>query len=227
MRGQQIRARCQHIDNFEYNTKYFLNKEISHAETENIQALELDTGEIVTSNSQIIEEQKKFYQTLYSETKDNSENEIEQATKMFLDNNTCKDLVSEDNAEMLDNEISMTEIAKAVQALPNGKTPGLDGIPIEMYKLFWTKVKDLVYDSLRHGLTEGKLSLDQRRGVLKLIPKKDKDIRKIKNWRPMSLLSTGYKILAKTLTRRLEEILPEIISQDQTGCIKGRLTFEN
>jgi hypothetical protein len=227
LRGQQLRARCLHIDNFEYNSKYFLNKEISHAETENFQALELDTGEIVTGNKQIMEEQKKFYQTLYSETKINTENEIEEATKTFLDNETCKNLVSEDNAEMLDNEITMQEVAKAVQALPNGKSPGLDGIPVEIYKLFWTKIKDIVCDSLRYGLTEGKLSLDQRRGVLKLIPKKDKDIRKIKNWRPLSLLSTDYKILAKTLARRLEDMLPEIISQDQTGCIKGRSTFEN
>ena len=36
-----------------------------------------------------------------------------------------------------------------------------------------------------------------------------------------------YKILTKVLAKRLQSVLPDIINQDQAGCIKGRSTFNN
>ena len=65
------------------------------------------------------------------------------------------------------------------------------------------------------------MSEDQRRAVLRLIPKKDKDMTDLKNWRPISLLNTDYKILAQSLAMRLQKVLPEIISKDQNGYLKG------
>ena len=71
------------------------------------------------------------------------------------------------------------------------------------------------------------LSIDQRRAVLSLIPKPNKDLRYLKNWRPISLLNTDYKILAKTLATRLQSVINTIISPDQTGYIKGRYIGQN
>jgi hypothetical protein len=81
-------------------------------------------------------------------------------------------------------------------------------------------------DSINYGI-HNKLSTDQRRGILSLIPKKDKDPRLLKNWRPISLLNTDYKIFAKTMATRLQTVLDYIISHDQQGCLKGRSTFSN
>jgi hypothetical protein len=71
------------------------------------------------------------------------------------------------------------------------------------------------------------MSIDQRRGVLALIPKKGKDVCKLKNWRPLTLLNSDYKFFAKTMALRLQTVLDTIISKDQSGCIKGRATFTN
>ena len=49
----------------------------------------------------------------------------------------------------------------------------------------------------------------------------------LKNWRPISLLCSDYKILAKILTNRLKNILPEVISKEQTGGIIGRKITQN
>lgn len=40
------------------------------------------------------------------------------------------------------------------------------------------------------------------------------------SYRPISLLNSDYKILAKILARHLEDVLPSIISPDQTGFVK-------
>jgi hypothetical protein len=63
--------------------------------------------------------------------------------------------------------------------------------------------------------------------MLTLVPKKDKDIRYLKNWRPISLLNADYKILAKVLAMRIQQVIPYLINHHQAGCIKNRSTFTN
>ena len=72
-----------------------------------------------------------------------------------------------------------------------------------------------------------KLSVTQRRGIIKLIPKKDAEPFYIKNWRPLTLLNCDYKIAAKSIANRLKPSLPNLINYDQTGFIKGRFIGEN
>lgn len=69
--------------------------------------------------------------------------------------------------------------------------------------------------------------MSQRRGIISLIPKKNKDKTILENLRPLSLLNVNYKILTKVLADRLEKVLPKILSPDQTGYAKGRYTGEN
>ena len=71
------------------------------------------------------------------------------------------------------------------------------------------------------------LSISQRRGIISLIPKKNKEKSLLENLRPISLLNINYKILAKSIAKRLEKVLPKIINPNQTGYIKGRFIGEN
>jgi hypothetical protein len=69
-------------------------------------------------------------------------------------------------------------------------------------------------ESINHANVSTKLSIDQRRGIINLIPKKNKDPRFLKNWRPISLLNTDYKIITKVLASRLKDVLPTVINPD-------------
>ena len=60
-----------------------------------------------------------------------------------------------------------------------------------------------------------------------MLPKKDKDLRYLKSWRPVSLLATDYKILAKALAMKLQTVISDIVSNDQVGYIKGCFIGEN
>lgn len=64
------------------------------------------------------------------------------------------------------------------------------------------------------------MSYDQRKGIITLVPKKDKDRTNLKNWRPISLLNFDYKLVANVLANRIINIIPKLI--DQTCNIKER-----
>lgn len=69
--------------------------------------------------------------------------------------------------------------------------------------------------------------MTQRRGIIKLIPKKDAEPYLIKNWRPISLLNCDFKIAAKAIANRFKHVFPNLIDNDQTGFLKGRFIGEN
>ena len=98
------------------------------------------------------------------------------------------------------------------------KSPGNDGLTVEFFLAFWSLFRKLVVDSLNYAFEYSKLSNSQKQAVITLIEKKGKDKRLVKNWRPISLVNVDAKLASKTLAKRLEKVLPEVIS------IKTRLS---
>ena len=119
------------------------------------------------------------------------------------------------------------ECYQALKHMDNGKSPGSDGFTCEFYKFFWDYVKQNVVESINYGFEKRQLSICQRRGIISLVPKKDKPTNLLGNLRPISLLNIDYKIATKTIAKRLEAVLPLVINADQTGYIKGRYIGEN
>ena len=71
-----------------------------------------------------------------------------------------------------------------------------------------------------------KLSQEQKIAVINLLPKKDKDLCFLKNWHPVCLLNTDYKILTKASVQKLQNVIGQIVNRDQIGYIKGRFIGE-
>jgi hypothetical protein len=59
-----------------------------------------------------------------------------------------------------------------------------------------------------------------------LILKVDKP-EKVTDLRPISLCNVVYKVVSKVLSRRLREVLPEIITPNQSAFVPGRLISNN
>ena len=80
--------------------------------------------------------------------------------------------------------------------------------------------------SITKAFHRGELSHSQKQVVIKLVEKKDRDKKFIKNWRPISLLNIYTKLISKVLAERLKNVLPSLISADQTAYVKGRFISE-
>ena len=71
--------------------------------------------------------------------------------------------------------LTEAECLSALKKLKNRKTLGVDGLPAEFYKLFWIDIKEIVLSSLNFAFPKNDLSLDQSRGLISLVSKKDKE----------------------------------------------------
>ena len=123
-------------------------------------------------------------------------------------------------------ELTQTECYKALSAFKNNKTPGNDGLSAEFYKVFWSEIGVILVNSLNYSYRCGELSTTQKQAAVTLIEKKGKDRRRIKNWRPISLVNVDVKIGSKAIAMRLKKVLPSIIHYDQSAFVKARNIFD-
>jgi hypothetical protein len=136
--------------------------------------------------------------------------------------NTKGEQLKEDEAEGLTTPITEEEIWTIIKNNPKNKSPGTDGLTNEFYQEYWHQIKKYLLDSFNKGLDKGILNMSQRRGIISLIPKPQKDLEDLKNWRPITLLNHDYKLLTKAIANRIKKILPEIINDDQGGFVQNR-----
>lgn len=216
--GSIIRSRVKWIIDGEKNSKYFCNLEKRNFIQKSVAFLERDSGEIINDTDSITKEAKLFYENLYAENLKNS---------LPFDNDLTSPTLSEEEKNKIEGEITTTELLSAIKSLNNDKSPGSDGFTSEFFKFFYNDLNKFLLRSLNFALVTGQMSVTQRQGIIVCIPKEGKDKRYLKNWRPITLLNTVYKIAATCIAQRFKSVLQNIISEDQKGFLKDRYIGEN
>jgi len=222
-KGSILRSKAKWTEEGEKNSSYFLTLEKRNGQNKTITQLKIKNNNTF-DDKLIMRELKSFYTDLYSE-KQNLTTHCTGIESIFINKFQLK--LSAEDAAHCDNPITENECLKALKTLSNNKTPGTDGLSAEFYKFFWLDVKGCVFDSIVYAFDKGEMSIDQRRGIISLSPKKGKDRLYLKNWRPITLLNTDYKILAKVLALRISKVIGKVINTDQSGYIKGRYIGDN
>ncbi|CAM2113234.1 unnamed protein product [Caretta caretta] len=135
-------------------------------------------------------------------------------------------MVSVGNRDRLELPLTLAEFSEALRRMPTNKSPGMDELTVEFYCVFWDILGPDLATVWAESLQGGVLPLSCRRAVLALLLKKG-DLCDLRNWRPVSLLSTDYKIVAKAISLRLGSMMADVIHPDQTCTIPGRSIFDN
>ena len=221
MQGFAIRSRAQWLSDGEKPTKYFFSLEKSNYTEKTIKCIELDSGEHITDQKEILNEVRKFYSILFSSQNETSNIDLES----ILDGSVRK--LTDTESYSLEGELELQEVSLALKKMKNNKCPGIDGFPAEFFKVFWGKLKFFVLRGLNYAYRSGEMSVSMKSCIISCIPKGDKPRQFLKNWRPISLLSVLYKIASTSVANRLKKVLDELISKFQTGFLKGRFIGEN
>lgn len=141
------------------------------------------------------------------------------------------------NKQELAKSLTKENIEEVLKLLPNGKAPGIDGIPYEFWK--WLQEKSKTIPRKRgedppFDLTECLTAVFndiEINGVVKdsgfseglLYPLyKKNDRREIANYQPITLLNGDYKTFTKALALKLARSVPSIIHENQAGFVPGR-----
>ncbi|XP_028100123.1 uncharacterized protein LOC114299551 [Camellia sinensis] len=122
---------------------------------------------------------------------------------------------------LLEAEFTESEIKSTVMDCDGNKAPGLDGFNLLCYQKFWKVMKGDVINFVKEFHTNGKLVKGINSSFITLIPKRDNPLG-LSDYRPISLVGSMYKIIAKLLANRLKSIMPHIISEPQSAFLSGR-----
>ena len=74
------------------------------------------------------------------------------------------------------------------------------------FNSFFSDFGIFMIHSINYGFYCGQMSVTQRQGVITCIPKEGKNKQYLKNWRPVTLLKTMYKIASSCIAARLNMV---------------------
>ena len=217
--GAKIRSRAKWFEEGEKPTRYFFCRENQRAAKNSFETVTYTQGQEVSSQIDMESILVDFYKNLYS--KDNLDLRVQESLI-----NDLEFVLSDSERHSCKGEFTKDELFAAMGGLQTGKSLGSDGLPTEFYKVFWQDLGDILVLVLNENFRIVILTDSQREGLLRLLYKKD-DRRLVKNWRPISLLSTDYKIASKVITERLKRVMQSSVHKDLTCGVVGRSIFSN
>lgn len=102
----------------------------------------------------------------------------------------------------------------------------MDGFTLKFYRCFQELVPKLKV--VINKILDGEALLKTwSEAVISLISKTDQEIPDVKDFSPISLLNTDYKIFSKILAERMKKVLSNYIWEDQAGFLPNRYIKDN
>lgn len=187
----------------------FFSLKRKHGQRKLIHSLLSDTGQELTEPEQIRRRAIEFYTSLYkSNFKDNLLDTFSEELPQVSEETNCH----------LECPLSTQELYLALQSMQGQRAPGIDGLTCGFYKAFFDILSQDILEVFNESLGTSYRPLFCRR--VPLLPEKW-SLQDIRNWRPVSLLCTDYKLLSKALA------IEQVIYRDQTYCVPSRSMVVN
>ena len=219
LKGQLVRSRLQWLQDGEKPSKYFSNLEKKHFIEKTIRKVRLNNGEVITDQENILSHVQQYYSNLF----ENRDDALQSINFENLGIKSSTRIPEED----IGLPVTVDEVGQVLKKMKSNKSPGIDGITVQFVKVFWRQLKYFIINAINCGFSKGCLTTSLRQCIITCLPKAKKDCSLIKNWRPISLLSVIYKLASGTIAERLKKTLNYVISDCQTGFIKGRYISES
>ncbi|RVW69351.1 Transposon TX1 uncharacterized 149 kDa protein [Vitis vinifera] len=205
------KARVKWVKEGDCNSKFFHKVANGRRNRKYIKTLENERGLVLNNAESITKEILLYFEKLYA-------NPIGESWSIEgLDWSP----ISEESAISLDAPFTEEEISKAIFQMDRDKAPGLDGFTIAVFQDCWDVIKEDLVRVFAEFHRSGVINQSTNVSFIVLLPKKS-TTKKISDFRPISLITSLYKIIAKVLSGRLRGVLHETIHSTQGAFVQGR-----
>lgn len=176
----------------------------------------------IDDKGEILHEVARFYKNLFQTMRDSDE--VQVARRELLQHTSAR--VTNKQHREIERVLDGEEVQKVLQSMSKGKAPGMDGMSAEVLLANWNFIRADYIAMIQNFGNNRVLAYTTKTGVMKLVPKKD-DKQRLKDWRPLTMLSIVYKLASKLLAIWLSPHCKHIISSQQTGFIPRHFILEN
>uniref|UniRef100_A0A2N9I5R6 Reverse transcriptase domain-containing protein n=1 Tax=Fagus sylvatica TaxID=28930 RepID=A0A2N9I5R6_FAGSY len=197
------------------NTKFFHKMANSHRRYNYMDKVVVD-GVVYEEESEIREKVVHFYESLYQES---------ETWRPMVDGLEF-DGISATESALLEHKFGKDEVLQVVKDLQGDKAPGPDGFTMAFFQKCWSVIEEDVmgfFDEVYHHC---KFERSLNASFIALIPKRQ-NASNIRDFRPISLIGSIYKLLAKVLANRLKGVLDKLISESQNAFVGGRKILDS
>lgn len=218
-----LRAGSRWRESGERSNAYFYRTLRSRQYQTSISSLQSSNGELVDEPSALTQCAQEYYEQLYSPDPIDCD-----AIESLLSNIPADVRVDPASSASLLQPWTADDVQECLNRTPTTSSPGVDGIPYVILKLLFKHpfCRGLFLEVLRIALLEHRYLETWQRSVVVLLPKKG-DRSSLKNWRPISLIGADAKVFTRLLANRVNQCLPSLIDQHQTGFMQGRFIADN
>lgn len=214
---EKQRARLDWLKEGDRNTNFFQAKAKERARSNRITSLRKEDGVYVTDQAELENVAKAFYTIMFIAHYVLEPEEIFQHVPVK---------VTDEMNEVMNKSFTKKEVEEALFMMGASKAPGPDGFNAGFYQHHWDILGPSVTRAVLDFLNGGIMPDELNKTTICLIPKVNRP-QEMKQFRPISLCNVLYKICSKVLANRLRPFLDDIISEEQSAFVPGRLITNN
>lgn len=211
------RSRISWLKEGDRNTRFFHNKAKWRAKKNRISKLRGPDGTVVKSTHEMEKIATDYFKDMFTADPCIDQSRV---SRLF------QEKVSPEMNVDLCKDFTEQEIADALFQIGPIKAPGPDGFPARFFQRNWDAIKKDVVSAVKSFFETSIMPEGVNDTAIVLIPKVDQPM-ELKDFRPISLCNVIYKIVSKCLVNRLRPILDELVSQNQSAFVPGRMITDN
>ena len=126
----------------------------------------------------------------------------------------------------LERPFELEEVVQVLKDVQGDKAPGPDDFTMAFFQKCWSVLEHDIMAFFGEVFNYCKFEKSLNTTFLSLIPKKV-DAINVRDFRPISLIGSIYKLLSKVLANRLKLVLDAVISESQNSFVGGRQILDS
>nr|GEZ79989.1 RNA-directed DNA polymerase, eukaryota [Tanacetum cinerariifolium] len=127
--------------------------------------------------------------------------------------------------DFLESHITLDEVKNAVWECGSNKAPGPDGFSFAIIKKYWDLMRMDIFEFVNSFFASGSMPQGANSSFFTLIPKISNPL-SVKDFHPISLIGTHYKIISKLLDNRLSKRDHPVVQKEEKKMLIFKGDFE-